>query len=50
MKCEQCDNCIEDYSGNPYCFAGSCGLSDEDMEEDNVELYCIDFQPKEGEP
>lgn len=49
MKCENCDNCIEDYGGNPYCFMGSFKLSDEDMKADNVEYFCIDFEPKEGE-
>ena len=46
MKCENCDNCVEDYGGNPYCFMGSFELSDKDMKADNVEYLCIDFEPK----
>lgn len=47
MTCEQCINYIKDYNGNPYCFMTYWNLYDEDVEEDKVELFCIDFQPKE---
>ena len=48
MKCTSCSNCIENYSGNPYCFMGSFELSSEDLNADNVELMCIDFKLKES--
>lgn len=48
MKCTDCGNCIENYSGNMYCFAGSFELSSEDLNADNAELICIDYQPKEN--
>ena len=42
-----CNKCIEECSGVPYCFMGSFELSSDDLSADNVELLCIDYQPKE---
>jgi len=39
--CENCEYCIEDYTGKPYCFIGQFSLADLSVSP------CDDFMPKE---
>lgn len=44
MNCTECENCIEDYNGKPYCFIGQFSLDGISMQRDPP---CVDFEPKE---
>ena len=44
MICTECENCIEDYNGKPYCFMGQFSLDGILMQRDSP---CVDFEPKE---
>lgn len=44
MNCTECENCIEDYNGKPYCFMGQFSLDGILMQRDSP---CVDFEPKE---
>ena len=44
MMCENCEYCIEDYTGKPYCFIGQFSLAD--LVGCSV-FPCDDFMPKE---
>ena len=44
MICTECENCIEDYNGKPYCFIGQFILDGISMQRGSP---CGDFEPKE---
>ena len=43
MNCFDCENCIEDYEGKPYCFVQQTSINKGN--DDNVERLCFDFEP-----
>lgn len=44
MICTECENCIEDYNGKPYCFIGQFSLDGISMQRGSP---CVDFEPVE---